>query len=144
MLNQIVHSKWYMKSSLRPVASVKLAVAYCFGDMVHFYVLLAFKVGNGAGHFEDAAVGTGREREALHGAAEETEPCLVRLGVLVYHALCHLCVAVYVLEVLVPLVLYGACGNDAAAYLAARLARLSGGDVAEGDGLYLTLYVDTV
>ena len=50
----------------------------------------------------------------------------------------------YVLEVLVPLLLYGACCYDTAAYLAARLARLRRGYVAERYGLYLTLDVDAV
>lgn len=45
--------------SFRPIATIQTAVAYGFGYMMHLDVLLAFEVGNGAGYFEDAAVGTG-------------------------------------------------------------------------------------
>ena len=56
--------------SLRPIASVKTAVAYGFGYVVHLDVLLAFQVGDGACHLEYAAVGTCRELQAFHGPVE--------------------------------------------------------------------------
>ena len=39
--------------------------------MVLLDLRCAFEVGYGAGHLEDAAVGAGREVEALHGRVEE-------------------------------------------------------------------------
>ena len=39
--------------------------------MVLLDLRCAFKVGDGAGHLEDTAVGAGREVQSLHGGVEE-------------------------------------------------------------------------
>ena len=46
-------------SSLSPIAPIQIAVADGFGDVVTLHLLAAFKVSDGAGNFQDAAVGTG-------------------------------------------------------------------------------------
>ena len=61
----------------------------------------AIEVGNGACHFHYAVVGACREGQTLHGGAQECDGGLVGLGILVYHALGHLGIAVDALEVLV-------------------------------------------
>ena len=81
--------------SLRPIASVKTAVAYGFGYVVHLDVLLAFQVGDGACHLEYAAVGTCRELQAFHGPSELFGSLGGGCGVLLQHLLRHLCIAVY-------------------------------------------------
>ncbi len=45
--------------SLRPVAAVQIPVSDGFGDVHGLDLFAAGEVGNGAGHLEDAAVGTG-------------------------------------------------------------------------------------
>ena len=70
------------------------------------HVLTAFKVGNGAGDFEDAAVGTGREVQTFHGRAEQIEACLVWLSILVNQTFAHLGIAIDALMVLEPFFLY--------------------------------------
>ena len=57
-------------SSLCPVASIEVAIADGFGDVNGLHFLRTFKVGNGAGDLEDAAVGAGGEFQAFHGHAE--------------------------------------------------------------------------
>lgn len=54
-------------SPLRPVAAVELAIADGFGDMGALNVGGMVKVGDGARHFENAVVGSGREIVAAHG-----------------------------------------------------------------------------
>ena len=72
---------------LRPVASVEVAVVDGFGDVVGLNLLASFKVGDGAGNFQDAAVCSGGEREAFHCCVEQFEAVVVRLGIFVNHAL---------------------------------------------------------
>ena len=81
-------------ASLCPVASIQITIPDGFGDMDGLYLLRAGEVGNGAGHLEDAAVGTGREFQALHGHAKHVERCLVGIRKVVEHLFRHLRVAV--------------------------------------------------
>ena len=46
-------------SPLCPIATVKVTVSDGFGNVHSLYFFAASEVGNGAGHLEDAAVGTG-------------------------------------------------------------------------------------
>ena len=46
----------------RPIASIKVSITYRFGNVGKFYLVAGIQVGNGAGHFEDAAVSAGGER----------------------------------------------------------------------------------
>ena len=73
--------------SLRPVASVEVAVVDGFGDVVGLNLLASFKVGDGAGNLQDAAVGSGGEREAFHSSMEQFEAVVVGLGIFVNHTL---------------------------------------------------------
>ena len=49
----------YSYSSLRPVASIKVSITDGLGDMMGLYFRGTFKVGNGAGYLEYAAIGSG-------------------------------------------------------------------------------------
>ncbi len=100
------------------------------------------QVGDGAGHLEDAAVGTCRQRQPFHGGAQQFETGIVGLGILVYHALGHLGVAVDVSVVFEPLGLPRTCGDDPFADEAAGLAGCCTADVFEGQrcNLYLQVY----
>ena len=53
------------------VSAVQVAIAHRLGDVVLLDLRCAFQVGYGAGYLEDAAVGAGREVQALHGRVEE-------------------------------------------------------------------------
>ena len=72
---------------LCPVASVEVAIVDGFGDVVGLNLLASFKVGDGAGNFQDAAVCSGGEREAFHSSMEQFEAVVVGLGIFVNHAL---------------------------------------------------------
>jgi len=107
-------------------------------------VLAACKVRNRACHLQDAVVGACRQVQALHRHAQEIDAGFVGLGILVYHAFCHLCVAVYSFDVLEALLLYVARLDDALTDDFARFAGLCLGYVAERHGRYFALYVDAV
>ena len=64
-------SCWSLAFSFAPVSAVQVTIAHGLGDVVLLDLGCAFKVGYGAGHLEDAAVGAGREVQALHGGVEE-------------------------------------------------------------------------
>ena len=80
----------------------------------------------------------------FHGGAQECDGGLVGLGILVYHALGHLGIAVDALEVLVASGLDVAGLDDALTDDGAGFARLHLGDVLEGYGRNLALDVGTV
>lgn len=88
-----------------PVATVKVTVAYGLGKVLRLYVLGCLQVGYGACYLKYAVVCAGGQVEAFHGSAQQVYSSLVGLGVLVYHALGHLCVAVYSVAVLEALFL---------------------------------------
>ena len=48
-------------AALCPITSVEVAVADGFGDMMALNVFSTFESSNGAGDFQDTAVGTGRK-----------------------------------------------------------------------------------
>ena len=101
-----------------------MAVAYGFGDVRQFDILLAVEVGYGAGYLQDAAVGAGREVETGHGGLQHTVCLLVEDAVLVEHTVGHLRIAVHKVRVLIALRLYLTGGNDTLAYLGRRFAGL--------------------
>lgn len=63
----IWNEKVFLESSFCPPTAVEVAVAYCFADMDWLDLLGAGKVGNGAGDFQNAVVGTGTHIELRHG-----------------------------------------------------------------------------
>ena len=101
------------------------------------------EVGNGAGHLEDAAVGTGGELQALHGHAEHVERGGVGLGKLVEHALGHHGVGVDALEGFEALLLNFTGFNDTLTDIGAGRAGLHLRELGEGYCLYLAVDVDT-
>ena len=130
------------RSLCSPALAVEAAVADGFGDVGGLYGVAAIEVGNGAGHLEDAVVGTGREVEALHGTLQHGTSALVGLGILLQQTRSHLRIAVYSLFVLEALLLYLACGNHSLAYGCAGLALACVGYFFEGHryNLYLQVY----
>ena len=127
-----------------PVGTVELAVADGLGDVVGEYLRGGGEVGNGAGHLQDAAVGAGRQGEALHGLSEHLQTCAIRLGVLVNHAFGHLRVAVDAAHAFETGGLDGTCGDDALADLLRRLTLLLFAELLKRDGRDLTLDVYTI
>ena len=81
-------------SSFSPIAPIQITIPDGFGDVVTLHLLAAFEVGNGAGYFQDAAVGTGRELKSFHRHTQHVHRGGIRLGKLVEHALGHLGIAV--------------------------------------------------
>ena len=79
---------------LCPVASVEASIADGLGDVVGLDVRGVVEVGDGAGDFQDAAIGTGGELQAIHRHAEQVDGGGVGFGKLVELALVHLGVAV--------------------------------------------------
>lgn len=61
--------------------------------MMALDVLRMVEVGDGAGNFQDAAVGSGRERETLHCHTKHLNAGLIGFGILVDEAFGHLSVA---------------------------------------------------
>ena len=112
--------------------------------MLHLHAFGAVEVGDGARHLEYAVIGAGGEGESLHGSAQQSDGGFVGLGILVYHALGHLGIAVDALEVLVASGLNVAGLDDAFADDGAGLAWFHLGDVLEGYGCNLALDVDAV
>ena len=127
-----------------PVATIKVAIADGLGDVVGEYTLTAFKIGNGTGHLEDAAVGTGREREALHGGAEHIEALAIGLCKLMDHPLGHLGVTMDVLIGLIALFLNLAGLDYTFSDNTARLAWLHLGELRKGYYGNLAMQVDPV
>ena len=138
--------------SLRPVASIKVAIPDGLGDVHGLDLFAAGEVGDGAGYFEDAAVGTGGELQAFHGHAEHVETGGVGLGELVEHALGHHGVAVDAApppalpcrEGAEALGLDVAGLDDTLANYGTRLARLHYGELAEGHRRDFDMDVDAV
>ena len=58
-----------VEPSLCPVGAVEVAVTDGLAYVLGVDLSAALEVGNGACNFKDAAVGTGREVETLHGHA---------------------------------------------------------------------------
>ncbi len=82
-------------AALCPVASIQIPVADGFGNVVRQHFSLPLEVGDGAGHFQDAAVGAGTQAELFHGDAQQFQSRVVGLGMTVYEAFVHLCVAMH-------------------------------------------------
>ena len=83
------------------VAAVDVAVGDGFHDVVVEDVVAAFEVGDGAGDFEDAVVGSRAHVHAFHGVFQLLQAGGVGLGVFVEQGRGHLGVAVdagFVLE----------------------------------------------
>ena len=80
----IWNEKVFLESSFCPPTAVEVAVAYCFADMDWLDLLGAGKVGNGAGDFQNAVVGTGTHIEARHSIAEYHHQVAVEMAMLAY------------------------------------------------------------
>ena len=104
----------------------------------------AFEVGNGAGYFEDAVVGSRAHVHLGDGFAEFFHSFGVGFGVLVEQSCCHLGVAVHAWVVLEAQALDGACFDDSFPDCCARFAWLLARHLIEVDGLHLYLQVDSV
>ena len=112
--------------------------------MVGQHLRTGVEIGDGARHFEDATVGTSTQTEALHGRLKQFDSRGIGLGILMNHALGHLCIAVN-----------GLVGAEALGLNFARLhhpfadggtgfARRCTTDVGKRHGRYLALDVDAV
>lgn len=80
----IWNEKVFLEASFCPPTAVEVAVAYCFADMDWLDLLGAGKVGNGAGDFQNAVVGTGTHIEARHSIAEYHHRVAVEMAMLAY------------------------------------------------------------
>ena len=69
------------------------------------YLVGAGEVGNGTSDLEDAAIGTGRELQTLHGHAQHIETLSVWLCKLVEHLFGHLGIAMDTCKGLIALLL---------------------------------------
>lgn len=133
-----------LSSSLRPVATVKVSVAYGLGNMVAMYAFRTFKVGNGAGNLQDAAVGAGRELQTLHGQAQEFAALGVQNAVFAQMLFRHLCIAMHSLDRGEALGLDVSGTQDPFSDDGTGFARCCRGDFLEGKRQYLALYVYAV
>ena len=106
-----------LKAAAQVGGAVEVAVGDGFHDVVIEDVGGAFEVGDGAGDFEDAVVGTGRHVHAFHGVFQFLKASGVGLGVFVQQGWGHLGVAV-----------------DAGFILEAAFLQHPGGDDALADG----------
>ena len=131
-------------SPLCPVASVEVAIADSFGQMVGGDVWRAGEVGYCPRHFENTGVGAGRQGESLHSHAEQFQTLGVGLGKPVNHPFGHLCIAVHFFVIFESFGLYRTGGNDAFADVGTWLAGRCLTDVFERKGGYLALQVDAV
>ena len=95
--------------------AVEVAVGDGFHDVVVEDVGGAFEVGDGAGDFEDAVVGSRAHVHAFHGVAKLFQAGGVGLGVFVEQGWGHLGVAVDAGLVLEAALLQHPGGNDALA-----------------------------
>ena len=96
--------------------------------MLRPYIIRVGKVGYSACHLQYAVVGTGGERQPLHGYSEHLYALLVGFGILMNHPLGHLCVAMDRLVCLETLFLYPSGGDYSLAYRRAGFARLHIGE----------------
>ena len=131
------------RPALRPVAAVESAVGDCLGKMLREDGRRAFKVGNGAGDLQDAAVGTGGELQTLHRHAEHLQGCGIGFGIFVKHAFGHLGIAVDALDMGVALRLNLAGGNHSLADGGAGLTWLCLREIFERNGGDFALDIDT-
>ena len=93
--------------------AVEVAVGDGFHDVVVEDVGAGLEVGDGAGDFEDAVVGSRAHVHALHGVAKLFQACGVGLGVFVQQGRGHLGIAVDAGFVLETALLEHPGGNDA-------------------------------
>ena len=131
-------------TSLRPVTAVKIAVADSLGDVHGLYFLAAGKVGDGAGHFEDAAVGAGTQFQTLHRHAEHVQTGFIGFGIRVDHLFGHLGIAVNTFVILETLLLNLPGGNDTLADDRRGLTGLHLRKLDERNGLNFAVDVDAV
>lgn len=90
--------------------------------MVGLDVLATVEVGDGAGNFQDAVVGTSREAELVHGGFQNVAARLVKFAVFLDKLRSHLRVGVDGREIRVAFFLYLSRFDDALAHLRTRLA----------------------
>ena len=139
-----IHHKCISHASFCPIAPVEIPVAHSLGDVGKLYLLAACQVCDGACHLEDAAVGTGGERQTLHGHAEHFQGGGIGFGIFVKHAFGHLGIAVDALDMGVALRLNLAGGNHSLADGGAGLTWLCLREIFERNGGYLALDVNTI
>ena len=112
------------KKLLPPIFPVEAAILNRLRQVAHLDALGAFQVGDGAGNFQDAVVGTGGEAEPLHGGLQDGEAGGVGHGELMQQLGVHLGVAMDALVDGEPLRLHLTGGDDPLAHGGARLAGL--------------------
>lgn len=95
-----------------PVFPVEVPVADGFSEVVGAYLFTAFQVGDGAGHFQYAVVGTGREVEAFHGIFQQCQSLCVGAGVAVQQPATHLGIAMNVAFIGISQFLYFPGSDD--------------------------------
>ena len=130
--------------SLSPITSIKVAITYCFSNMLALDMLRMVEVGNSAGNFQDAAVGSGRERETLHCHTKHLNAGLIGFGILVDEAFGHLSVAMNARMSVETGLLNLSGGDDAGTNVSRWFARRSLRDVLERYGRNFNLNVDAV
>ena len=133
-----------LPSSFRPVASIKVAVTYGFGNMVALYAFTSIQVGNGAGNLQDTAVGAGGKLQTFHGHAQKFAALGIKSAVFAQMLLCHLGIAVYALNGGETLSLDVTGTQDTFADYRTGFSWCCRRDFLEGEWQNLTLYVYAV
>ena len=133
-----------MTLPLAEVPPVKTAVTDSLGYMGHFYIWLIIKVGDGAGDFQYAAVGTGGEIQTYHRHLEHGVGLLIENTVLTQHLVGHLCVAVYARDILISCRLYLTGCQHSFPYFRGRLARFCRRQFAVLDICHLHLQIYSI
>lgn len=80
--------------SPQPPLPIQGSILNSFGEMRGLDTVDACQVSNGAGHFEDAVIGTGTQAQALQGHLHQLLPRIVQRAVLAYEPTRHLGIAV--------------------------------------------------
>ena len=112
--------------------------------MVNLNARRTGKIGYRSSHFQNAAIGSGRQTETLHRHSEHGNSLVVGFGIRVNHALRHLCIAVHTLDIAKPFGLNFTRTNNALADFCTPFALFSTADVLQRHGSYRALNIDTV
>ena len=81
------------------------------------YLRTAGKIGNGASHLENATIGSRTQRTLLHGKTKHLKSVFIGFGILMYHLVGHLSVAVHTVYAFETFALYIARRHNPFAYV---------------------------
>ena len=129
-------------SPASPIVPIQIPEIDCLGQMPNLDVRVAVEVGDGAGHLQDAVVGSGGKTETVHRLLQQHLPRLVNPAVFAHHTAAHLRVGEQPRTSLEPLFLYLSRRHYPLADVGTSLRRFVRGQLLMADRRHLYVQVN--